>query len=138
MAIRYTLGKDERLKREQHIETLFRSGKAFSVFPLRIIWQNTARGAERTSLRAGFSVPKKRFRKATDRNRIKRLLREAWRLNKHHLLPHIPPAAQLHLFLIFSDGVIPDRDKLEEAVRKGIARIQATLQENGATKPAGA
>lgn len=138
MAIRYTLGKDERLKREQHIETLFRSGKAFSVFPLRIIWQDTTRGTERTPLRAGFSVPKKRFRKATDRNRVKRLLREAWRLNKHQLLPHIPPAMQLHLFLIFSDGTLPDRDKVEEAIRKGIARIQTALQENGAAKPAGA
>lgn len=129
MALRYTLGKDERLKREQHIETLFRTGKAFSVFPVRIIWRLVPLAGEQFSIRAGFSVPKKKFKHANDRNRIKRLLRECWRTQKHLLLPAIPEGQQLHLFLIFTDIALPDLIKVQVATAKGIDRLIAALQE---------
>lgn len=125
MAIRYTFGKDERLKREQHIETLFRSGKAFSVFPIRFIWRTIPREeGEKHSVRAGFSVPKKKFRKAVDRNRVKRLLREAWRLQKGELYAVLPADTQLHLFLIFLDHKAPDLPAVMAAVAQGIPRLQ--------------
>ena len=135
MALRYTLSKDERLKREQHIETLFRTGKAFSVFPIRILWQLAPMGAdEKFPVRAGFSVPKKKFKHATDRNRIKRLLRESWRLQMQELISHIPEGQQLQLFLIFTDITLPDFLKVKEATGKAIDRLTATLAETA--KPA--
>jgi ribonuclease P protein component len=127
MAIRYTFGKDERLKREQHIETLFRSGKAFSVFPLRAIWRPVPRNAEPSPVRIGFSVPKKKFRKAVSRNRIRRLMREAWRLNKHALYASLPPDMQLHLFLIFTDVTEPDFDTVHGALLQCISRLQKAV-----------
>ena len=134
MALRYTLSKDERLKREQHIETLFRTGKAFSVFPVRVLWHLVplAEGEQFTT-RAGFSVPKKKFKHATDRNRIKRLLRESWRLQKHTLLTGIPEGQQLQLFLIFTDTSLPEYLKVKEATAKAIDRLLIAL--NDLAKP---
>ncbi|HEY0075841.1 MAG TPA: hypothetical protein VGB77_17195, partial [Abditibacteriaceae bacterium] len=61
MPVPYTFSLAERLKRERHIETLFQTGKAFSVFPLRVVWLLVPRGEEETSAaRAGFSAPKKK------------------------------------------------------------------------------
>lgn len=136
MALRSTFCKDERLKREQHIETLFRSGKAFSVFPLRIVWLIAPRGNERYPARAGFVVPKKKFRHAVSRNRLKRLMREAWRLQKAAFYEHILPAAQLHIFFIYTDHKEAEQAEVTAALSKGLARLpdlmtqQATAQQN--------
>ncbi len=125
MAKRYTLGSDSRLKREQHIETLFRTGKAFSVFPLRVVWLLQPLGEESSVKRAGFSVPKKKFKRAVDRARIKRLLRESWRLQQHEL--SIPEGQQLHLFLLFTDATLPDYQPVFTAVGKAIAKLKTLL-----------
>lgn len=127
MALRYTLGSDSRLKREQHIETLFRTGKAFSVFPVRFIWALAPLGEERSPTRAGFSVSKKKFRRSVDRGRVKRLLRESWRMQQHELAGLIPEGAQLHLFLVFTDATLPEYKVVYDAVGKGLGRLKKAL-----------
>ena len=79
-----TLGKQERLKSRKLIEKLFKEGKSIKKFPLRLVYLQT----EHTSpspVQASFSVPKRNFKKAVDRNRIKRLLREAYRLERNQV-----------------------------------------------------
>ena len=127
MAHRYTLGSDSRLKREQHIETLFRTGKAFSVYPIRAIWALVPKGTESSAARVGFSVSKKKFKQAVDRGRIKRLLRESWRLQQHKVLQQIPEGNQLHLFLIFTDAVLPDYATVYASVDKSIVKLNKLL-----------
>jgi ribonuclease P protein component len=116
----YTFTVHERLKREQHIKTLFHKGKAFSAFPLKCIWLPLHRNEERSPVRIVISVPKKRTPLATDRNRVKRLLREAWRLNKHLLYEQVPAAVQLHLFLVYTGQPNPDLPAMEKAVQQMI------------------
>jgi ribonuclease P protein component len=125
MAIRYTFKVYERLKREQHINTLFLSGKAFSVFPVRFIYALVPRPADASSpAQAGFSVPKKKFRSSVHRHRIRRLMVEAWRLHKHTIYPAIPESMQLHLFFIFTDKLMPDGyEPVKEAILKGLAKL---------------
>lgn len=80
--MRFTLGQQERLKSKKLIEKLYEEGKSIKVFPLRMVYKQT----EHTSkfpVQVGVSVPKRNFKSAVDRNRIKRLLRETYRKEKH-------------------------------------------------------
>lgn len=75
--MRLSYGKSEKLKSKKSIELLFTEGDSVSSFPLRFIYINNS-----SDSRIGVSVPKKKVPKAVDRNRIKRLMRESYRLNK--------------------------------------------------------
>lgn len=88
---RYKLGKQARLKSRKAIDQLFKDGKSFTVFPFRVIYQFTKLpvSPDAFQLQAGFSVSKRHFKKAVDRNRIKRLMREAYRLQKNELETNI-------------------------------------------------
>jgi len=77
-----TFSNKEKLKSKKLIEQLFIEGRAFSTYPLRLVFLETT-FSDDVKLKVGVSVSKRNFKKAVDRNRIKRLLREAYRLNKN-------------------------------------------------------
>lgn len=102
LALQNTFKVKERLKKTQDIETLFQVGKAFSSFPVRCIWRVLPLASEDAYPAAiGFAVPKKKLRRAVDRNRVKRLLREAWRMQKKDFYTQIPQNQKVHLFFIY-------------------------------------
>lgn len=76
--------KGERLNGEIRISRLFTEGEAFLSYPFRVVYSFCERKDE-FSLKFMVSVSKKRFKRAVKRNRIKRLIRESCRLNKHSL-----------------------------------------------------
>ena len=72
----------EKLKSKKLLDELFTSGKKVNEFPIKLVYKQL-NFEDEVLIKAGVSVPKRNFKKAVDRNRIKRLLREAYRLNKH-------------------------------------------------------
>lgn len=72
----------------------------------------------------GVSVPKKRTALAVNRNRVKRLVHEVWRLHKHQLYLIIPAHLQLHLFFVFTGMPNPDFKTIEQSVLKSIEMLR--------------
>lgn len=90
----YKFPKKERLNSKKLIEELFKKGSSVFVYPFRLLYlpqqTNTSQSTYPPVL---FSVSKKHFKKAVDRNLIKRRMREAYRLNKQELISSLPTDA---------------------------------------------
>ena len=83
---KYAFPKEEHLCRKKLIEELFgKQGSSFGVYPLRIVWLKSE-APTTAPPQVLISVSKRTFKRAVDRNRLKRLIREAYRLNKYRLL----------------------------------------------------
>jgi ribonuclease P protein component len=100
--MKFTYKKKERLKNPKLIEKLFLEGKSISVFPFRLIYLETT-FEDGSKIKTGVSVSKRNFKKAVDRNRIKRLLREAYRLNKPEYFNNITTSYALMILYIGKD-----------------------------------
>ena len=79
--MKQTLGKQERLKSKTLIGELYKEGKSVKSFPLRLVYIQREHTSKYPA-QVGVSVPKRNFKKAVDRNQIKRLLRETYRKQK--------------------------------------------------------
>jgi ribonuclease P protein component len=95
MAFTYPI--KEKLKSKKSIELLFSEGKSVSKYPLRLVYADNIIEKEEL-IKFGVSVSKKYFKKAVDRNRLKRTLRECYRLNKHLLVDSIQKPMSLMFF----------------------------------------
>jgi len=124
---RYTLGKTERLKSRKQIEQLFKEGETFSVSPLRVYYSFDAelKKNELTSLlQFGVGVSTRIFKKAVDRNRIKRLLREGYRLQKNELKEKVmQKKIQLNLFIIYTGRELPSYDVIFEKLTVALQKV---------------
>jgi len=121
--VRHTLKADERLKRRKHIDTLFSQGKAYSVFPVTIKYLWTIKAEDEIAVaKAGFSVSKKKFKHAVKRNKVKRMLREAWRTHKY-LLDGIGEHKQLHVFFIYTSRDLPTFTLVKNTVVKLLEKL---------------
>jgi ribonuclease P protein component len=130
MAKQFTLGKNERLKSRKQIEQLFKEGKKFVLTPFRIFYISTKNEVQNSSiqLQFGVGVSNRNFKKAVDRNRIKRLTREAWRIQKNELKESlISSGKQLNVFFIYTGKEVPDiylvKDKVAVVLKKLLEKI---------------
>ena len=134
----FTLGKEERLKSRKQIEKLFAEGKSFVVNPFRVYFLfDGMLNAQRSmfNIQFGVGVSAKNFKKAVDRNRIKRLTREAWRLQKNELSEKIKATQkQLNVFFIYTGKELPDfitvKDKVAVALKKLADKIDENIPAN--------
>lgn len=81
-----TFGKDERLHKEKLIKELFETGSSFYLYPFKVLFKHNPDSTFPVH-QVMISVSRKNFRRAVDRNLIKRRIRECFRLNKNLLAP---------------------------------------------------
>jgi ribonuclease P protein component len=106
--------KKERLSSKKLWETVFKGGTRLKAFPL-VLQYSRCSLPEDVPVQAGFAVPKKSFKKAVDRNRIKRLMREAYRLEKPGLFNNIE-GSYAFVFLYLGKQM-PDYADISRAVK---------------------
>jgi ribonuclease P protein component len=96
-----TLPKSERLRNRKTIAQLFSRGNVIAASPVRMVWVEAA-DSDNSPFQFAVSVPKKNFKRAVDRNRLKRQMREAVRKNKLHVIKILAeknkPCAMMFVF----------------------------------------
>ncbi len=125
----YRFVKNERLKSSKTIGQLFKSGSSFGMYPLRAVWKLVEQNPEKSMLQIAVSVPKKKFPKAVDRNRLRRQVREAFRLHKHRfgqLATDTPPIA---LMILYTGVEALPYATIETAMIRMLKRLAGTLKD---------
>jgi ribonuclease P protein component len=115
--------KNEKLKSKKLIEQLFIEGKSINQFPLKLIYLKTVFN-DGSIVKTGVIAPKKNFKSAPDRNRIKRLLREAYRLNKPLFFNNIE--GNFAFMILYLDKEIPNYQLVEEKMRGLLKKFHET------------
>ncbi len=123
-----TFKKEERLCSKKVIDKLFSEGESFLSFPVKIIFLETIIPSK-FPVQAGFSVGKKNFKSAVQRNLIKRKMREAYRLNKNEFYKKAGEK-QLAVFFIFIGKTIPEYQNIETAFKKGLNKLIKEISKN--------
>ena len=125
----YTFSKKERLKQKKAIESLFNGGYSSAAFPLRIVWKSrTHICGSSPLLKVAFSVSKKRFPKAVDRNRAKRIMRECYRINKQVLYNNLKQNdIHLHALFIYTGKTILPFKILNKKMKKLLLKVSQSI-----------
>lgn len=124
----FSFKKEERLSSKKVIDRLFVEGESFLIYPLKVVFLRTDLLCNFPA-QAGFSVSKKNFKRAVHRNRIKRLMRESYRLKKHILYSQ-QTNGQLAVFFIYVGKEILSYKKVESAVVKAIQQLGKRSQKS--------
>lgn len=123
---RYTFPKEEHLYGQTSVDTLFRKGKSFLAFPVKVTFLVTT---DEVPVRCMVVAPKKKFKHAVDRNRVKRQLREAYRKNKWGLADWAEVhQQQLHLSMVYvADRLMPS-SVVERKIKAALEKLQEKLE----------
>jgi ribonuclease P protein component len=121
-----TYSKIEKLKSKILIEKLFDEGKSVKIFPLRLIFLETEFN-EPIKIKCGVSVGRRNFKNAVDRNRVKRLIREAYRLNKSAYFNNI--STQYAFMILYIGNEKPTFEQTDKSMRKLLEKFVEGVSE---------
>jgi ribonuclease P protein component len=130
--------KYERICKENDIQVLFDEGHGFSVYPYRVIYLFRHDESRPVTCRLLVSVSKKRFHHAFKRNRVKRLMREAWRKNKAPLYEICQKDnISVDVALVYTATVIHSYEevftKTQKAVKEIVKRYSSNHEKHSTT-----
>jgi ribonuclease P protein component len=140
----FTYQKADKLKSRKQTQYLFAKGQSMNAFPIKLIYTieseeqlntvlpnpylNLADIKENGQLQAGVGAPSRTFRKAVLRNKVKRLLREAYRLEKPAFIASKPfQGFRVNLFFLYTDAIILSQAEIQEKIKQLLARLNEKL-----------
>jgi ribonuclease P protein component len=126
---RKTFSKTERLCSETQIAWLFQQGESLMAYPMRVVWMSYPAESE-SSVQVVMSVPKKKLKHAVDRNRVKRHLREAYRLNKQELVDFaVEHRLSFRIAFVWIPSEVLLYEKINRKMAEVLGKIQRTFEE---------
>jgi ribonuclease P protein component len=130
----FTYKKTDKLKSRKQTQHLFSTGQAINVFPIRLIYTiepipTTTDNPSLTSLlQAGVGAPSRTFRKAVQRNRVKRLLREAYRLEKPNFISQAAlDNKRVNLFFLYTDALVLTQVEIQGKLKEALSILVTKL-----------
>lgn len=127
MGQKFRFTKQEKLTGETVVTELFLQGASFIAYPVRVVW-SASKSEDSPSLKVLMSVPKKKLKHAVDRNRVKRLLREAYRLHKEELTTMVTvQQLQVRMAFVWIPNEVLDYAKVERKVIDALSKMQKLL-----------
>lgn len=124
----FTFNKHERLCSRQLINETLTKGDVLFVHPFKLYYVISENQNNPTSLLFAISVPKRQFKRAIDRNRIKRLVRESYRLNKSSILNSLNfESKNISLFIIYIDKNIPNFETTNSKIKLLLQKLTHTI-----------
>ena len=124
---RYTYGKNEKLKSTKVIDLLFKEGRSLQQYPIRFLWM---RVDSESNLQASVAVSKRFFAKAVDRNKLKRHLREAWRLQKNVIEAELlQKGISIASMIVFTGKVKKDHQLIAASLEKILLKLRQQIDE---------
>lgn len=124
----FSFRKEERLHKRKEIQELFEKGSSFHLHPFKVLVMRGHPGS--TTHKVLISVPSRIFRKAVDRNLLKRRIREAYRTQKHKL----PKGDKLVLGLVYTASEILPYAEIQGKVVLVFARAEKVLKQKGTSE----
>ncbi len=122
----FTFTKKERLNSKKDIRWLFESGSSLFSYPFKVYYHFVDKKENTPPVAVLFSIGKKQFKKAVDRNRVKRLCRETYRLNKYLLLDKLDEKQnRLNIAFVYIGKTIPEFKDLNAKMRKVLIQLAA-------------
>jgi len=124
-----TFSKKERLCSIKTISTLFEQKKSFLVHPFSVIWlENDAPNSE-FPMQVAFSVSKRKFKRAVKRNKIKRMMREAFRHNKHQIYSYLTENdKKISCMIVYIETKVLPYSVFETKIQKVLHNFQQLLK----------
>jgi len=125
--IRYSYGRKQKLKSSKVIDLLFKEGKSIQQYPLRFVWLKVN---NEEKLQVSVAVSKRFFAKAVHRNKIKRYLREAWRLQKNRIEEQLDgKTASMAAMIVFTGKTLEDVSLIPIAMQKIISKLSVNIEQ---------
>jgi len=129
--MRQSLKKSERLKKRDDIQQLFRRGDSIFEFPIKLYHLSLEKELDTPPLLFGVSVPKKKFKRAVDRNLLKRRIREAYRKHNSSLKTHLDKTNRKLLIMpVYLANEIEDYNLIEGKIILLLQRLQAIYEQD--------
>jgi ribonuclease P protein component len=144
LSITFSYKKADKLKSRKQTQFLFAKGQSMNAFPIKLIYTietyaslnaqlpkppfNILEIKENGQLQTGVGAPSRTFRKAVMRNRVKRLLREAYRLEKPAFIENANLSGnRINLFFLYTDPTVLSQKEIQEKVKQLLKRLTEKL-----------